>query len=58
MLYERAIPFPCYKNILIVYYKSQVFVPAWIQLELFPSVVCVGSLFFFLKQIVIFSNTH
>lgn len=46
MLYERNIPFPCYKNILIVYYKSQVFVPAWIQLELFPSVVCVGSLFF------------
>lgn len=32
---------------LIFYCKSQIFAPAWIQLELFLSVVCVKSLFFF-----------
>lgn len=32
---------------LISYCKSQIFAPAWIQLELFLSVVCVKSLFFF-----------
>lgn len=32
---------------LIFYCKSQIFAPAWIQLELFLSAVCVKSLFFF-----------
>lgn len=35
---------------LISYCKSQIFAPAWIQLELFLSVVCVKSLFFFLSH--------